>query len=127
MEFEDVIGYALRIGVIISAVLIVVGVILIFLNHGSNGFTVSQLSSPDSIINSSSFPPIKVVSNLSNFQGLDFIWLGLMVLISTPVLRVLLGIIQFAREHNVLYAVITIIVFFNLMFAIFILPILLGK
>ncbi|MEM3856844.1 MAG: DUF1634 domain-containing protein, partial [Saccharolobus sp.] len=34
---------------------------------------------------------------------------------------------QFLKEKNKLYAIITTIVFFNLMFSIFILPILLGK
>ncbi|MEM3209669.1 MAG: DUF1634 domain-containing protein, partial [Saccharolobus sp.] len=59
--------------------------------------------------------------------GLDYIYFGLMILIATPIARVLLGIMQFLKEKNKLYAIITTIVFFNLMFSIFILPILLGK
>jgi uncharacterized membrane protein len=40
---------------------------------------------------------------------------------------VVLGIAQFAKERNKLYTVITVIVLFNLMFAIFILPVILSK
>ncbi|BCU69361.1 DUF1634 domain-containing protein [Stygiolobus caldivivus] len=127
MDFNDIIGYALRIGVIISAVLIIIGVILLFTFQGSNGFSIEQIASPNSIVNSSIFIPSEIVSGLPDLRPLDYVYLGLMILIATPVVRVFLGIIQFASERNKLYTIITIIVFFNLMFAIFLLPLILGK
>ncbi|ACR42709.1 DUF1634 domain-containing protein [Saccharolobus islandicus] len=127
MDFNSIIGNALRIGVIISAIIIIFGVALLFLNNGSNGFTITQISNSNSIINSSIFKPSEIFTGLPKLYGLDYIYLGLMVLIATPVLRVLLGIAQFASEKNKLYTIITIIVFFNLMFSIFILPILISK
>ena len=127
MDFNDVIAYALRVGVIISAILITIGVVLLFVKGGSNGFTLEQIARPDSIVNSSLFQPSEVVVGVPSLRPLDFIYLGLMVLIATPVVRVILGIVQFAKERNRLYVIITAIVFFNLMFAIFILPLILGK
>ena len=127
MDFNDVIAYALRIGVIISAVLIIIGVALLFARGDSNGYTLNQIARPNSIVNSSLFQPSEVISGVPSLRPLDFIYLGLMVLIATPVVRVILGIVQFALERNKLYVVITAIVLFNLMFAIFILPIILGK
>ena len=127
MDFNDVIAYALRTGVIISAIFIITGIVLLFAFHGSSGFTINQIASPHSPVNSSIYVPYRVFSGLSKLNPLDFVYMGLMILIATPVLRVLLGIIQFAKEGNKLYTIITIIVFFNLMFAIFILPIILGK
>ncbi|ACP38840.1 protein of unknown function DUF1634 [Sulfolobus islandicus M.14.25] len=127
MDFNSIIGNALRIGVIISAIIIIFGVALLFLNNGSNGFTITQISNSNSIINSSIFKPSEIFTGLPKLYGLDYIYLGLMVLIATPVLRVLLGIAQFASERNKLYTIITILVFFNLMFSIFILPILISK
>jgi Predicted membrane protein len=127
MDFNSIIGNALRIGVIISAIIIIFGVALLFLNNGSNGFTITQISNSNSIINSSIFKPSEIFTGLPKLYGLDYIYLGLMVLIATPVLRVLLGIAQFASERNKLYTIITIIIFFNLMFSIFILPILISK
>ncbi|QGA55148.1 DUF1634 domain-containing protein [Sulfolobus sp. E5-1-F] len=127
MDFNNIIGNALRVGVIISAIIIIFGVALLFVNNGSNGFSLTQISSSNSIVNSSIFKPSEIFSGLPRLYGLDYIYLGLMVLIATPVLRVLIGIAQFASETNKLYTIITIIVFFNLMFAIFILPILVSK
>lgn len=127
MDFNDIIGYALRIGVIISAIIILLGVGILFLRDSSNGFTISQIAAPNSIVNSSLFKPDEVFSGIPKLDALDFVYLGLMVLIATPVIRVLLGILQFATERNKLYTIITAIVFFNLMFAIFILPIIIGK
>ncbi len=120
MQFEDVIGYTLRAGVLISAVLLIAGIALLIAQGRTE--VVQALVSPHSLINSSTISFGKITAGLSSFNGLDLIYLGLIVLIATPVSRVVLGIAQFAREKDVLYTVITIIVLFNLMFAIFILP-----
>ncbi|MBW9141588.1 MAG: DUF1634 domain-containing protein [Candidatus Aramenus sp.] len=127
MDFNDLIGNALRIGVIISSVFIILGSVLLFVVGHSNGYTLSQISSPESVVNTSEFPPIQVTKGVEDLQPLDLIFLGLMILIATPVVRVVLGIAQFASERNKLYTIITAIVFFNLMLAIFILPLLIGK
>jgi uncharacterized membrane protein len=127
LDFNDIIGYALRIGVVLSAIFIVLGIIFLFTFQGSNGFSITQIASPNSIVNSSIFMPYEIPSGLPILRPLDYIYLGLMILIAAPVIRVLLGIIQFAIERNKLYTIITIVVFFNLMFAIFLLPILIGK
>ncbi len=127
MDFNDLIGNALRIGVIISSVFIILGSVLLFVVGHSNGYTLSQISSPESVVNTSEFPPIQVAKGVEDLQPLDLIFLGLMILIATPVVRVVLGIAQFASERNKLYTIITAIVFFNLMLAIFILPLLIGK
>ncbi|ARM75232.1 DUF1634 domain-containing protein [Acidianus manzaensis] len=127
MDFNNLIGNTLRVGVIISAIIILAGVIMLFVFHGSDGYTIVQISAPNSIVNSSISKPYKVFNGLSKFYGLDYIYLGLMVLIATPVIRVVLGIAQFISEKNKLYAIITTIVLFNLLFAIFLLPLIIGK
>lgn len=121
MELEDVIGYTLRIGVIISALLILLGASLLAVKP-PEPHIVAQLSTPHSLINSSLLAPGQVLAGAAALNGLDLIALGLIVLIATPVARVVLGIIQFAREKNILYTIITTIVLFNLLFAIFIIP-----
>ncbi|WP_048816622.1 DUF1634 domain-containing protein [Caldisphaera lagunensis] len=122
VEFEDVIGWALRIGVIISAILIIFGFALLIIHNGAYPYTLNQLINPKSNINTKTIGFNSIISGIMSFNGLDLIMLGLVVLIATPVLRVFIGIIQFAREKDYLYTIITIIVFFNLMFAIFIIP-----
>jgi len=85
---------------------------------------LQQLSNPRSLINTSLVSPAQVLSGSAGLNGMDVILLGLIVLIATPVLRVAIGIVQFARERNYIYIIITSIVLFNLFFAIFIIPIL---
>ena len=127
MDINDAIGLALRVGVLLSAAIILIGVVLVFTHQGSNGFSLSQIATPNSRVNSSIFQPSEVIEGLSKLNGLDYVYLGLMVLIATPIIRVVLGIVQFVKERNKLYTIITVIVLFNLMFAIFILPVILSK
>jgi uncharacterized membrane protein len=123
MDLEDVIGYTLRIGVIISVALIAAGVVLLVVRPPAPHM-LQQLSNPRSLINTSLVSPAQVLSGSAGLNGMDVILLGLIVLIATPVLRVAIGIVQFARERNYIYVIITSIVLFNIFFAIFIVPIL---
>lgn len=122
VEFEDIIGWSLRIGVIISAILIIFGIALVVVNHGAGPYTFSQLVSPDSNISTKTISFNNFMNGVKDLNGVYIILLGLIVLIATPVLRVAIGIAQFAKQKDYLYTAITIVVFFNLMFAIFIIP-----
>ncbi|WP_292320282.1 DUF1634 domain-containing protein [Caldisphaera sp.] len=122
VEFEDVIGWTLRIGVIISAILIIFGFALILIHNGGGPYTLNQLVNPQSNVNTKTIKFSTIYSGVESLNGVDIILLGLIILIATPVLRVFIGILQFVREKDYLYTIITIIVFFNLMFAIFIIP-----
>jgi Predicted membrane protein len=128
VEFEDIIGWSLRVGVLISAALIIFGLALIFYSHGAGTFKLGELIAARSPVNTSMLPVSYVnASNLANLNGLTFILLGLIVLMATPVLRVAIGIAQFAHERNWLYTFITLVVFMNLMLAIFVIPALVAK
>jgi len=86
------------------------------------GYPLSELSSMRSPVNSSVIPVITAINESPSLDGLSLIVLGLIVLIATPVIRVLLGIASFAMEKDWLYVAITAIVFLDLMIAIFIIP-----
>jgi uncharacterized membrane protein len=87
MELESVIGYALRIGVLASTLLILAGLVLIVVKP-PEPHILEQLSTPHSPINTSSIPLAQVITGVAALNGIDVILLGLMVLITTPVLRV---------------------------------------
>mgnify|MGYP001773055427 CR=1 FL=1 len=125
MDMDSVIGMTLRIGVIISIVLISAGVAIMLARGEGLGYSINEISSMRSPVNSSVIPVLSAASHAASLDGLSLIVLGLVVLIATPVLRVLLGIASFMMEKDWLYAVITIIVFIDLMIAIFIIPALL--
>ena len=113
MELEKAIGITLRIGVALSVILIFIGIFLTFVNENWGGL---------SEVNSSTFSFAQILYGLFQLDGASFIFMGLIVLIATPITRVLLSIFGFFFEKNWLYFVITIIVFTNLMIAIFVIP-----
>lgn len=124
-DMDYVIGLALRIGVIISIALVLIGVVLLVIEGKGLGYSDYQIMSVRSHVNTTLLPPLVALTGLRHADGLSFIILGLMVLIATPVLRVALGIASFAMEKDWVYVLITVIVFINLMLAIFVIPALL--
>jgi uncharacterized membrane protein len=61
--------------------------------------TPEQLSTPHPPINTSSVPPAQVITGVAALNGIDVVPLGLMVLITTPVLWVAIGIPQFIKNE----------------------------
>lgn len=126
MGMEEAISFELRIGTLISVILIAIGAALLFLHNGSGSLSLNAIATSNSLINSAGFDVPAVISAVEGLQGLGFIFLGLVVLIATPIIRVLLSILFFAEESNWLYVIITLIVLFDLLLAIFVVPGLIG-
>ncbi|MDE1768757.1 MAG: DUF1634 domain-containing protein [Candidatus Micrarchaeota archaeon] len=120
MELEKAIGITLRIGVALSVVFILTGAFLLFLNSGN--YSPDQIAGTTSAVNSSSFSFAQIISGLFHLDGISFILMGFMILIATPIARVLLSIFGFLFERNWIYVAITVMVFINLMVAIFVIP-----
>ncbi len=116
VDMDHLIGMALRYGVMISVALLIIGIAL--LARGGAG----EVLGANSPLNTSVVRFPAVLSGIPSLNPLSFIALGLVVLIATPVLRVVLGIISFARERDALYVFITSIVLMNIMLAIFLVP-----
>ncbi|MGH1648193.1 hypothetical protein IGI66_003249 [Enterococcus sp. AZ048] len=96
LKIERSIGYILRIGVIVSAVIILVGLALLFLNPTAAHQTPTTLET--------------IFKGMVQFNGEAFVMFGLFCLILTPVLRVVVSIFAFAKEKDYLYVAITILV-----------------
>jgi uncharacterized membrane protein len=122
MDFNDVIAYSLRAGVLISAALLFIGFMLLIIEGKAGYYSISQVTSTASLINSSYFNANTFIKGTMSMNPIAIMFLGLVVLIATPVLRVVLGLAQFIREKDYIYSAITAVVLFNLLFAIFILP-----
>lgn len=96
MKIERSIGYILRIGVIVSAVIILIGLTL----------TLAQPAASHPVATTA----LGIFQGVLQLNGEAVIMLGLFCLILTPVLRVVVSIFAFAKEKDYLYVVITIIV-----------------
>lgn len=105
-KVELIIGKILRIGVITSAIVILIGIGLYFMN--GSGYTTD-------------FPRrfSAIFAGVASGKSYAVIMLGVFLLILTPVLRVVVSIYAFYKEHDTLYVVITSIVLVILMFAMF--------
>ncbi|BBE42172.1 DUF1634 domain-containing protein [Conexivisphaera calida] len=118
LDMDYLIGMALRYGVILSVALLIIGIALL----ARDGAGAGEVLGAGSPLNTSVIQVPAILSGIPSLNPLSFIVLGLVVLIATPVLRVVLGIISFARERDRLYVFITSIVLMNLLLAIFLIP-----
>jgi|GEM_PF-568952 uncharacterized membrane protein len=111
---EGTIANLLRIGVIVSALLVFFGGVLYLIQDGGqpapdlSQFQPGQLRSPASII-----------KEVAVLRPLALIMLGLLVLIATPVVRVLFSVIAFALQRDYLYVFFTLLVLAILLYSLF--------
>ncbi|WP_099974127.1 DUF1634 domain-containing protein [Lactobacillus terrae] len=107
-DIELIIGRILRIGVVISAIIITAGIIIYFIS--GSGYS-----------GSGEFPRrfTEIFSGIASGKSYAVIMLGIFMLILTPVLRVVVSIYAFFKEGDKLYTIITTIVLIILIFAIF--------
>lgn len=118
LEVEIVISELLRWGVRISLFLLAGGTLLCFLNgtdYGRSGGSAADLHRL--ITQTEAFPRSLawLWNGLLHLQGAAVIVAGLLLLISTPVIRVLVSVFAFALEKDRAYVVITLVVFLLLL------------
>ncbi len=111
---EVLLANVLRGGVLLSALLIAIGMLIHFVRGGTPPSSYRTFTrSPFTLSN---LPAM--VRGLATFGGRSVIELGLLVLIATPIVRVALSVALFARERDLTYVVVTVIVFAALLFSL---------
>jgi len=113
-RLEIVIGYTLRIGVLTAAVIVLIGGILYLIQNGS--ITPDYHAFPATATPYDNLAGI--VRNIRSLNSYGIIQLGLLVLIATPIVRVIFSVVAFALERDVLYAVATLIVLAVLLYSL---------
>jgi uncharacterized membrane protein len=120
---EQFLGNLLRIGVIVSATVVLVGGVLYLARHGTEDHNRRRFDPPDLRRFEGQPPdlcsPRQIVEDALNFRSRGIIQLGLLVLIATPVARVLFSAAAFARHRDFLYVGLTLIVLSVLLFSLF--------
>ncbi len=116
---EGVTSLILKSGVVVSLFLILFGTILIFTVRHADHLTLSQIADiySTTIINSSQIGLGDLLSGSLSLDGIYLISLGLWVLIFTPISVVFVGLIDFELQKNYRYVIMSLIVLFNLFFA----------
>lgn len=129
MDQNAITSRILSSGVILSLSLIIIGVILVFIQGGGDGVSLSEIANyhnPGDTITSVSLLPANFIGGLLAGDGLYFISVGLWVLIFTPVTVLIDALVTFGHERNKLYTLLDAIVLFNLLLAIFVIPRFIG-
>ena len=110
---ETVIGYTLRLGVITAAVLVLAGGVyyLIEKAHTPADYHTFHPAAKHALDLSA------IVQNALALNSLGIIQLGLLVLIATPIVRVILSVVAFALERDLLYVTVTVVVLAVLLYS----------
>jgi len=105
-EFDTLLGHVLRAGVLLAAIVVSCGgvVYLVKYGHAVPEYHVFR-GEPGDLRSVSG-----VVSDAWSLSGRGLIQLGLLLLIATPVARVLFSVVGFLLQRNWLYVAITLFV-----------------
>jgi len=114
-HMRNMMGSLLRIGVLAAAFLVVLGGTLFFIQHQGEIFDYTTFKGEPA-----KFRQVHlIVLEAIRFRGRDIIQLGLLVLIATPIARVIFSLIGFFIERDWIYVAITSIVLIILSISLF--------
>ena len=114
MDAPKLLGNLLRTGVVLSAAVVLFGGIVYLSRHGHEIRDLGTFRGEPSELRS--LPGI--VAGVREFQARAIIQLGLVLLIATPVARVIGAAIIFAHEHDWLYTGIASVVLALLLYSL---------
>jgi uncharacterized membrane protein len=113
-QSESVMAALLRSGVVLAAVVVLVGAVFYLVRHG--------MSSPDYRVFRGEPSDLRnlrgILGDAASLHGRGIIQLGLMFLVATPITRVAFSILVFLRERDLLYTLITTFVLCLLIYSI---------
>jgi uncharacterized membrane protein len=113
-EVENILGNLLRTGVIIAATVVLLGGIIYLLSHGSYLPDYRVFRGEPAGLRSI----IGILKEVISFSPQAVIQLGLLLLIATPVTRVILSIYGFMHQKDRTYIIITLIVLMILLYSL---------
>jgi uncharacterized membrane protein len=114
-RIEIIVGILLRTGVILAASVVLIGGVLYLSRHGREIPDYAGFHGEPASLKS----PVEIFHGVMQLNARAIIQLGLLLLIATPVARVLFSAIAFAMERDGMYVVITLIVLAVLLFSLF--------
>lgn len=111
---QSFIGTLLRVGVFISASVVLLGAILFFAQHNHVKLSYAVFTSEPHYLSTVS----TIISSAFQFQGIGMIQLGILLLIATPIARVIFSLFAFLLEKDYLYVSISIVVLTILLYSL---------
>jgi uncharacterized membrane protein len=112
---DRALGHLLRGGVLLSAAVVLAGGIAYLVRFGNDRADERTFHGEPAYLRS----PLGVIRAAAALDARALIQLGLLLLIATPVARVLFTVFAFARQRDWTYVVITLIVLSLLLYSLF--------
>src|SRR5262245_56962771 len=112
---DQILGNLLRGGVILAAAVVLAGGIVYLARHGPNEAAYHVCVGDPAEVRK----PFGIVSAVLEGRGRGIIQLGLLLLIATPVARVLFSVFAFFFQRDYTYVFLTVVVFVLLLFSLF--------
>lgn len=116
---EIIISTILRVGVVTSLFVVVLGTALSFVHHPDYRLSHNEL---DRLTHpGAAFPhtPAQVRDGIVHLRGQSIVVLGLLILLATPVLRVAISVLAFLYQRDRIFVIITLIVLTLLLLSFF--------
>ncbi|MBW4592372.1 MAG: DUF1634 domain-containing protein [Brasilonema angustatum HA4187-MV1] len=114
LQFEQLLSNVLKYGVIFASTVVLIGGILYLISHGAEKANYQFFQGEPSHFRS---PRGVVVAVLSGSRR-GIIQLGLLLLVATPIIRVVISLFIFLRQREFTYVVVTLIVLTALMYSL---------
>jgi uncharacterized membrane protein len=113
-RIENILGNLLRAGVLLSALVELIGGVIYLLRHGRSPMDFGVFRGEPADLRGVR----GIIRDTLALRGRGIIQLGLLLLIATPVARVAFSIFGFAKERDRMYVVFTVIVFSILLYSL---------
>ncbi len=120
---HTIVGSVLRYGVVLSALTVLFGTVLMVSSSGVSDSAGILAYNPNQVPHGNFDVSLQgLLRGLAGFNAFSWIELGVILLIATPVSRVLISVFLFAAERDRLYVIITAVVLTLLLFSMLVTP-----
>lgn len=113
-QLDELLAHVLRAGVFLSAGIVALGGGLFLAHHGFDHPSYHVFRGEPVLLRSVG----GIIETAGSLSGRGLVQLGLLLLIATPIIRVLCSVAGFARQRDWLYVGITLTVLLLLMFSL---------
>jgi uncharacterized membrane protein len=113
-QVKQVVGRLLQLGVLLAALVTLVGGVMVLAQHGSGPAAYDVFRGEPAHLRSL----VAIVRGALAGQPMSIVQLGLLLLIATPVVRVAFTLVAFALQRDRLYVLVTTIVLALLLYGL---------
>ena len=121
-KFENITSNLLRLGIVISVLIMGMGLALVLMHGGGMGHKLMDIADPSSQVNTAAISIGMMLAGIREGDGISFMLLGLILLILMPIAMVAINMVRFMIERDKWYTIFAAVTLINLLIALLIVP-----